>query len=527
MTGFTLAVFFLLASLTCVATATWALPRRRSTPAAGALAVSLYGVGAWGGADGLLHLGLPDPVEAGLFVLQYVGVNAAITGSLCIAWAVADPTWRAGRRRVLALAAVPALIVAAVATDPWHHLFFTSTSSLVGHPRPVFGPLFWVHTLYCYGLFAWGVGHLVRAWWRASSLFRRQIGCSLLGAVLPVPLNLVAILLPGALGGVDCTPMFFVATGLVFAYAIFRQGLLRVVPVARSQVVDTLDDGVLVVDAAGRLVDANTAARVLLRRVRPDLPGDLLGLPAVSVFDHRAVSPLLSGRAQVTVEVRPGLHLDLRSRVHRDDRGHVIALVVTARDVSDAVAAERRLREQLATIEALQERLQEDAVRDPLTGLHNRRHVLAELDRALASGEPLGVVLLDVDHFKSVNDTHGHQTGDDVLCTVSRRLREATREQDTVARYGGEEFLVLLPGADAETARQRAEELRVRCEAGAVPLPRAAGDPAAAQRVRVTVSAGVAVSPVHGSEARTLVAAADGALYAAKAAGRNRVVAAV
>jgi two-component system cell cycle response regulator len=159
------------------------------------------------------------------------------------------------------------------------------------------------------------------------------------------------------------------------------------------------------------------------------------------------------------------------------------------------------------------DRTLEMAVTDPLTGLRNRRYVRRHLEGVLRSGGA-AVLLLDVDRFKSVNDTHGHAAGDVVLREIAERLRTHLRSADVVARYGGEEFMVVVAGAAAEEGRLVAERLRAAV----------AQDPiaAAGRLLDVTLSIGVAGGPA-GTAADALVAAADAALYRAKNAGRNRV----
>jgi two-component system cell cycle response regulator len=157
---------------------------------------------------------------------------------------------------------------------------------------------------------------------------------------------------------------------------------------------------------------------------------------------------------------------------------------------------------------------------DGLTGLWNRRQfelrAAQELERAARFGERFAVVLVDLDGFKAINDTHGHPVGDAVLVETAHRLSTHTREVDTVARYGGEEFVLLLPQTDADGAGQVAE--KVRAELADQPVPTEAGP------LTISLSAGVAAHPEHGVSVEALVAAADAALYAAKAAGKNRVV---
>ena len=163
----------------------------------------------------------------------------------------------------------------------------------------------------------------------------------------------------------------------------------------------------------------------------------------------------------------------------------------------------------------LLESLQQAAATDALTGIANRRSFESALEREIAraerTGEPLTLVMLDLDHFKQINDTHGHQTGDDLLRHVATSLLANCREMDVPARYGGEEFAVLLANCGPEEAATSA----VRLWAGATGLN---GD------VALTVSAGYATFPDHAVTGHELVRAADRALYDAKARGRNRVV---
>ncbi len=165
-----------------------------------------------------------------------------------------------------------------------------------------------------------------------------------------------------------------------------------------------------------------------------------------------------------------------------------------------------------------EERLRHQAATDPLTGLANRRHLLlqAELVAAQArrSGEPTGVVIADIDHFKRVNDTHGHDAGDAVLVHVARLLAANCREADLLARWGGEEFLLVLAGCDAEASRTLAERVRRLVSDS----PVAVGE----VRLPVTLSFGVTVAQPH-EGLDEAIARADRALYASKTAGRDRV----
>jgi two-component system, cell cycle response regulator len=162
------------------------------------------------------------------------------------------------------------------------------------------------------------------------------------------------------------------------------------------------------------------------------------------------------------------------------------------------------------------------SISDGLTGLFNHRHIHAllneEFERVNRTNERLTVAMFDLDHFKAVNDTHGHQAGDRVLEQMAEILRETAREIDRIGRYGGEEFMVLLPDTAIEDADVFVE--RVRHEVARRPFNIGSQDP-----LRMTISAGVASYPhPECNDPETLVRFADEALYAAKTAGRNRVV---
>jgi diguanylate cyclase (GGDEF)-like protein len=167
----------------------------------------------------------------------------------------------------------------------------------------------------------------------------------------------------------------------------------------------------------------------------------------------------------------------------------------------------------------LHQQLKTAARTDSKTGLLNaaawQREADTELVRALRTDEPAALLLADVDHFKRVNDTYGHLTGDDVLRGLAGELRQQVRGTDIVGRFGGEEFVILLPRTTAEEALRIAE--RLRCGVGVIQVP--TGE----TTVGVTISVGVAVLGVHGRDLSELLAAADLALYRAKKTGRDRV----
>jgi two-component system, cell cycle response regulator len=169
------------------------------------------------------------------------------------------------------------------------------------------------------------------------------------------------------------------------------------------------------------------------------------------------------------------------------------------------------------------QRLLQMATSDHLTGLFNRGYVddrfAIELSRARRYGKQLSIAVIDADRFKSLNDTHGHSAGDLVLRTIGSMLRESFRQSDTAGRYGGEEFVVILPETDMEAAQRKVERLREQVANTPIELA------TRGEKIRMTISAGLASYPQDGEDAADLFALADERMFQAKREGRNRVVA--
>lgn len=205
----------------------------------------------------------------------------------------------------------------------------------------------------------------------------------------------------------------------------------------------------------------------------------------------------------------------------RDPDGQISHYVAVNEDITIRKKHEAELHDYTKKLEVLQAQLREQAIRDPLTGVFNRRYLMETLDREIArsrrENHPLSLMIMDVDYFKIVNDTYGHLVGDQTLQRLARLLEKSTRKGDVICRYGGEEFVVLMPHTSLEDAVRRAESWRNTLENSPLQF--------SGLTIAVTISVGVASNEAEDMTSQDLLSQADRSLYRAKGNGRNRVVA--
>lgn len=241
---------------------------------------------------------------------------------------------------------------------------------------------------------------------------------------------------------------------------------------------------------------------------------------------QREVHALLSGEKKSVRFEKRFIHkngsiiwVDLSSTLRRDKNGNPLYLVTDLVDITERKRVETDLLSANKALTALHDTLREQANRDMLTGLHNRRYLYETIDRELARAKrqdyPVSVIMIDIDHFKNFNDTHGHQAGDEVLAALGTLLQNSIRQGDVACRYGGEEFLLILPGAQMEDAIRRAEGICRDFQNSQIKINES--------YLSSTVSAGIGIYPEHGNDTNSIIKAADQALYQAKEAGRNCV----
>ncbi len=438
------------------------------------------------------------------------------------------------RKGILGLSVVPLLVWGLALSNPWHGLFYGAGSAPIddslGAPvRYEHGPLFYAAAVYVYLFMAFCMGVVTRAAALSQGLHRRHYLAFVLVTAVPWVANVGYVGFGWTLFGFDPTPFSFAFTLVAFSWLIVGVRLFDLLPVARHLLLEALLDPVLVVDPSRRVIEANPAALKLAglqqgwqgRELKqwPVFGADLQALLLEHAGEHDRPLTLTSAARYYEVRLRA---IERATRHGPALLGHMIYVRdVTQRHLSELKLAEALAlsEERLRTISSLHEQLREQALCDPLTGLYNRRYLDEFFERELARVQrenlPLAVALIDLDHFKRLNDECGHLVGDDVLKAVAQHLLDNLRSTDAVFRIGGEEFLLILPGADPDEASARLQS--ICSQLAAREIATRGGDQ------RVTLSAGLAYWPQQGRALDELLHAADAALYQAKRTGRNRV----
>lgn len=477
-----------------------------------------------------MHIG----AVAKIFWLKMMFIGVASIPTLFLLFALGfthRESWLTLRNLIL-LSIPPVLSVLLQWTNEHHHLLYRSLNLIQVNGFVMLeltrGPWYLVNTGYSYvvigvSIFLMGQGAL-----RSGPLYRYQYRLILFASLLPWTGNVFNELNLSLSGSPDIAPLTFGLSGIVFVFAALRTHFMDLIPVARSYLIENMRDGVLVLDAQNRIVDINPAMESFVEgRI-----SSCVGKDAFDVF-HTWIEHtdffLDTGETSIEFKVPkdPSRYLDLRV-TPLYDRGKLLnGRLMVFRDITERKQVEKRLRfvnerlqAQLIEIGLLQSRLREQAIRDSLTNLFNRRYLEETLDRELSragrENYPVCIIMIDLDHFKKVNDTYGHEAGDLVLKAIADTLSEQSRRGDFACRYGGEEFVIAMPNITMDTAYERAENLRQALIMLRVPFE--------CYELSVTISVGIACYPENGGTREEILRAADQAMYAAKDAGRDHIL---
>ncbi|MBV6450737.1 MAG: hypothetical protein MHPDNHAH_01463 [Anaerolineales bacterium] len=519
---------FISAAITLVASG---IAWRRSAPGSFTLSYLLLSMTIWSGAFATRLLNISFEQKLFWFHVMYVGIITMPNIFLAFILKITSHERWFSRPYLFLFFIQPALSLLLLWTNQFHRLYYESITATEVSGMVMFdfvrGPWYFVNLTYSYAVVLLALGVMFYSALRLGPLFRSQYRLILIGSVIPWVGSIYSEINFDQFRGLDITPVTFGITGILFAFAVARSRFMDLVPVARSLLIENMSDGLLMLDTINRVVDFNPA----MHRFLGGNPSTLLGRHISELLgDWLADSDSFLSESESQVEMlipdEPPRYLDLRVTPLFNAYRNLSGRLIVFRDITDRKDVEKKLRianrqlqSQLIEIGTLQSKLREQAIRDPLTNLFNRRYLEETLDRELARAArekySVSIVLIDIDHFKQVNDTYGHEAGDVMLKAIAQVLTSFGRRGDFACRYGGEEFVVAMPNLPIEVAYGRAETLRASLNSLQAPYNR--------YILTATFSMGIASSPANGETRESLLRSADKALYKVKQSGRDDI----
>ena len=406
---------------------------------------------------------------------------------------------------ILLIMAVPFITLFLSVTNEYHQLIYTGISAL---PHDGYllvqlekGPWYYVNILYAYSVQCFGMAVFFKAWRTKGYQFRTQAFWMFWGSIWPALFNVVYVAGFSPMN-LDLTPFGLSISGICFCIAIFRYGFLELQEIVKDVTFLEIDEGILVIDDKNRLIDFNQACKEIfswldLNRIGIDIGIFPEGKKILGQTGQHFEMKIIKDRVEKCYEFRKTPLMDQNTK---------LGFVYFIQDIS-------RQKEMIQALHDI-------ASYDSLTEIFNRRKLMYELDKELLRmvryGHCMSVLMIDIDHFKLVNDQHGHQAGDEVLKTLAATCRDRIRRTDIIGRYGGEEFLIILPEINEENALYVAEIIR-KCVADLNFF-------ANCSVIHITISIGVKTvySYEENLNIETIIKGADSALYHAKNNGRNQ-----
>ena len=391
-----------------------------------------------------------------------------------------------------------------------NHLLFSSVTyhndGHFGELRLIPGPLFRLRLIYQLGINFLGIFTLISRYRSGTKRFKKQAVFFLISAFIPV-FNTITYVVPVGEHNVDITAYGLVFALALFAYALYRYGILNLISIIKDNAINNLREGVILFDRDGIYMDSNYSAH----HIFPQMKKVPLGT-SIDEMDYLPFGSSLLLQHKDEPE-------DLLEFTGEDGGGiGVFNLSISKITVKNKLMGYSLILNNISTLKKQMVDLEEKATIDALTGIYNRRYLYErgakEVEIARIQAEPLSAIMFDLDHFKNINDTYGHAFGDYVLKSVAQICSRNLRKSDIFARYGGEEFFILLSGTPIGIAYAKAEALREKISTYAFQE----GD----IKINVTASFGVAAYN-HDDTLDEVIKKSDVNLYRAKEKGRNRV----
>ncbi|PYF06875.1 histidine kinase N-terminal 7TM domain-containing diguanylate cyclase [Ureibacillus chungkukjangi] len=417
------------------------------------------------------------------------------------------------QRHVFLLFGVPLITTFMHHTNELHHLYYVTVGLLVEAPFPIidleYGPFFYLHSIYLFLCLSISIIVLLLQLKKSLLQFRIQLLTMVAGLFVPILANSFYLnnLSPY---GIDLGPVSMSVSFILHGIALFTFKMFNVVPMARERVFDNMHEGVIVLDQNDRIVDFNRA----ILRIIPSFNSFSIGkgIQLALAQEHVRLAELISRGKECEYERIDGNkseHYQVRFSQVVNRKGTAISNIITFVNITETVEMQKQLRI-LANY-------------DGLTKVCNRRFFMEQsvniLESIIKKEKNASLIMFDIDHFKMINDTYGHEAGDIVLSEIANLVKFSIRPEDSIGRYGGEEFIILLPALDSKDAMELANTIRTSITETLIRIDN--------NNIRVTASFGISpilITPVEQGEVfKEALRNADHALYEAKRSGRNNV----
>ncbi|MHB8133173.1 MAG: histidine kinase N-terminal 7TM domain-containing diguanylate cyclase [Anaerolineaceae bacterium] len=425
---------------------------------------------------------------------------------------------------------IPVLVLVMLWRNEWQSFIWTGFQPVDPVTKLMIyehGPVYWLIMAYTYMLVLFMLILLLIEMLRSNHRkFRWQSFLLFLATLVPAIGGIIYNSGINPIPGLDWTPVSVLVSVMLMTASVVGFGFMDIVPVARAILLEQMESGVIVIDPVIRVVDLNPAIKNFFKDQKFQIGMDASKmLASIGITDVKFLQNGTNVQQEIFSNQSDWYCLDFRlSELHYKNR--FLGWIGEFRDISNQKKTEQekekinqQLNERLYEVQSLQNKLREQAIRDPLTNVFNRRFFDETFDREIAltkrSSQKLCVLMIDIDHFKQVNDEFGHDQGDRVLRNFGSLLMKNTRVSDVVCRYGGEEFIILLINVDIEQALVRANQLREAFRDMCLKDIKL--------KKELTISIGLSSYPKHGESKLSLVRKADEAMYVAKNSGRNRV----
>ncbi len=483
--------------------------KNRSVLGSRYFSITLFLIELWIAAQAMEMMALDLPTKIAWANVQYIPIMMTPVTYLYLSLQITRrDRWLRMRWLLVLLLAVPVAMNILLWSNDLHGLLrqniYLDNSGSFPTIAKTFGPLFWLFAVYNFSVAISVMVLLGSVLREKTSLYRKQGVFLFVAFLLPV---ISTFLQATGLNPfrVDITPTVFGFSAVFIFWGIFRYGLFDVVPVARSIIIQEMSTGMIVLDDKGRLLDINPAAKKMLKLTGKQSLGD-------------SVEVGLAGWPDLLSVYREGKEVVCEIMDEEDENGEYHEVSFTKLNNKEQKSLGWLLQiHNITKRKRAENMIRYAAFHDSLTGLPNRKYFqiffTRELSQARMRGDALTVGYLDIDDFKFINDTYGHDVGDKVLCSVANILKNSLRKSDIIARLGGDEFAIALPHLDNDDKIRVIGDKILRALEETLEIEE--------MSVQIKASIGFSIFPRDGENLGELLKKADIAMYKVKDQGKN------